>query len=115
MIAGPASAAAMDCSAISSGVSGSADDMVGVCADPVIAQVMITFFAMSCSVKLLCARGPSGPGAIIDRTVARSAKLKVSDCVAVKLDVADGWPRLPEGRGFERRKGRLLIDRPHNF
>src|SRR5262249_12865291 len=41
-IAAPACAAAIDCSAIWSGVIGSASDIVGVWIDPVIAQEMIT-------------------------------------------------------------------------
>src|ERR1022692_3958887 len=41
-IAAPALAASIACVAISSGVTGSASDMVGVWIEPVIAQVMIT-------------------------------------------------------------------------
>ncbi|CCD02470.1 protein of unknown function (plasmid) [Azospirillum baldaniorum] len=43
-IAAPASAAPTPCSTISSGVTGSASDMVGVWIDPVNAQLMMTFF-----------------------------------------------------------------------
>ena len=42
MIAAPASAAAIDCSAISPGVIGRWGDIVGVWIEPVTAQVMIT-------------------------------------------------------------------------
>src|SRR5580698_2861469 len=45
-IAAPRFAAAMDCSAISSGVTGRASDMVGVCAEPVTAQLMMTLLLM---------------------------------------------------------------------
>ena len=48
-IMAPAFAAAMDCSAISSGVTGRCGDMVGVWMDPVTATEMITLFAMSCT------------------------------------------------------------------
>ena len=41
-MAAPASAAAIDWSAMSSGVSGRWGDIVGVWMDPVLAQVMIT-------------------------------------------------------------------------
>ncbi|MDB5712123.1 MAG: hypothetical protein JWL96_4193, partial [Sphingomonas bacterium] len=41
--AAPASAAAIDCSAICSGVIGSASDIVGVCIAPVIAHEIMTF------------------------------------------------------------------------
>ncbi len=41
----PASAASIDCFAMSSGVKGSASDMVGVWIPPVTAQVMMTLFA----------------------------------------------------------------------
>ena len=52
MIAAPAFAAAMDSSAICFGVIGRCGVIVGVCIEPVTAQVMITFLdgvAMSCS------------------------------------------------------------------
>src|SRR3546814_8440339 len=41
---------------------------------------------------------------IIDRTVACSAKLKVSDCVAVELDAGDGghWIDQSDGRHTDR-------------
>src|SRR3546814_4441221 len=80
MIDAPASAAAMDCSAISSGVMGSAGDMVGVCADPGIAQAMITLFAISCSLELLyvsCAMWPDAL-AIEPSAVRRASKDKIA-------------------------------------
>src|ERR1700744_6552530 len=43
-------AAAIDCEAISSGVTGSASDMVGVCAEPVTAQLMMTLLLMQISI-----------------------------------------------------------------
>jgi hypothetical protein len=43
----PAAAAAIDSAAISAGVIGKCGDMLGVCNDPVTAQVMMTGFAMS--------------------------------------------------------------------
>jgi hypothetical protein len=46
MMAAPASAAAMEASAISSAVTDSAGDMDGVWMAPVTAQVMMTFRAM---------------------------------------------------------------------
>src|SRR3546814_2973525 len=76
MIDAPASAAAMDCSAISSGVMGSAGDMVGVCADPVIAQVMITFFAISCSLKLLYVSWAMWPDALSIRSEEHTYELQ---------------------------------------
>ena len=47
MIAAPASAASIDCSAISEGVNGRCGDMVGVWIEPVAAHVMITFFCFA--------------------------------------------------------------------
>jgi hypothetical protein len=47
MIAAPASAASIDCRAISSGVIGKASDIVGVWIDPVTAQEMITLVRLA--------------------------------------------------------------------
>ena len=49
----PASAAAMASSAISLGVRGKCSDMVGVCIDPVTAQVMMTFPSLAIIVSSL--------------------------------------------------------------
>ena len=46
-IAAPAFAAAIDCSAIWAGVNGRNGDMVGVCMLPVVAQLMMTLFAIT--------------------------------------------------------------------
>src|SRR5208282_6453179 len=48
-----ASAAAIDCSAISSGVTGSASDIVGVWIAPVIAQVMMILSDRAFGMKLI--------------------------------------------------------------
>ena len=50
----PASAAAMDCSAISDGVNGRCGDIVGVWIDPVAAHVMITFFCFAAMLASPC-------------------------------------------------------------
>jgi hypothetical protein len=52
MIDAPASAAAIDCSAISSGVIGKCGDMLGVWIEPVTAQVMMTFFCLRAMSRL---------------------------------------------------------------
>src|SRR5882757_7674523 len=62
--AAPAIAASIDCSAICSGVMGSASDIVGVWAEPVTAQVIITF---PISVTLLDARQDLGEHLLAQR------------------------------------------------
>jgi hypothetical protein len=47
MIAAPAAAASIDALAISAGVTGRCDDIVGVWMPPVGAQVMMTLFTVS--------------------------------------------------------------------
>ena len=56
----PASAAAMASSAISLGVRGKCSDMVGVCIDPVTAQVMMTLLSLAIVGSYLIAWGLIG-------------------------------------------------------
>src|SRR5271167_4563804 len=53
-IAAPACAAAIDCSAICAGVIGIASDMVGVCTEPVVAQVMMTVLSCLLMMAIPC-------------------------------------------------------------
>src|SRR3546814_8564209 len=70
--------------------------MVGVCADPVIAQVMITFFAISCSLKLLYVSWAMWPDAlsIEPSPVRRSSKCQIASPLS--------WTRVTEGTGLTR-------------
>jgi hypothetical protein len=56
MIAAPAWAAAMDDSAISSGVTGRCGDIDGVWIAPVTAQLMMTFFCCNMLVSLVVSK-----------------------------------------------------------
>src|SRR5450631_3128962 len=59
IIAAPASAASIDCLAISSGVIGNASDIVGVWIDPVTAQEMITLVRLATAIQSFqISRGP---------------------------------------------------------
>src|SRR5215469_6404918 len=69
-MAAPALAASMACSAIWSGVYGSASDMVGVWIEPVIAQLMMTLLAIETFLLLLLFQ-PDRPAA---RLVPRGLK-----------------------------------------